>query len=247
MIRLTVILRTVKYQLETIPVHDAWESDAPCPLCALMQQAEQRHVEYFLGNSVMNPETRVLVNKTGFCPDHFPMLREAGHAHHLGLIGHTHLQSVRSAISGDIRSMNNSGTVKSAAAFVSRVRKITDECLVCRSLARDLKRYCYTAVVIFKDDDEFRLLFGKSRGPCLVHSADLAEMASDVLKRKDLHEFLTSLASHIDSNLDILEADILRFTQKFDAVNDKMDWGSARDAHARTVQVLSGKTVRLAD
>ena len=86
MIRQPAILKNVKYQLETIPVYDAWASDATCPLCTLMDAAEHRHVNYYLGNSVMNPETRVLVNETGFCSRHFPMMREAGYAHHLGLV-----------------------------------------------------------------------------------------------------------------------------------------------------------------
>jgi hypothetical protein len=47
--------------------------------------------------------------------------------------------------------------------------------------------------------------------------------------------------------LETLEAEVLCFTQKFDSQNDKMEWGNSRDAHARTVQILSGTVVRLQD
>lgn len=236
----------MKYQLETIPVTDAWASGVPCPFCALMDAAEKRHVEYYLGNSVMNPETRLLVNDTGFCRQHFPMMREAGHAHHLGLLGHTHLQSVRGKLAGRLKSLAGGGG-KAAEGFASIVKALTTPCLICRSMERDEERYAYTAVVLHSQEDEFRKLFANSRGPCLPHAAGLATMAKKALGKKEAVAFMKSLAGHMDEVLGKLEEDILRFTQKFDAQNDRMEWGDARDAHARTVQMLSGRIVRLED
>lgn len=237
----------MKYQLETIPVHDAWSSVTPCPICSLMENAETRHVEYYLGNSVMNPETRLVVNDTGFCARHFPMMREAGHAHHLGLIAHTHLQAVQKKINGNLKALSRNPSSKSAAAFSASVRKQTGDCLICRSLERDLKRYSYTAVMMFGESEEFRNLFHKSDGPCLLHAADLADMAAEILKKNQLKSFLAELATHLGAGLKTLEAEVLRFTQKFDSQNDGIEWGRARDAHARTVQALTGRTVRLED
>ncbi|MDF1569811.1 MAG: DUF6062 family protein [Spirochaetaceae bacterium] len=237
----------MKYQLETIPVHDAWASGVPCPLCELMDRAEDRHVAYYLGNSVMNPETRILVNDTGFCRRHFPKLREANHAHHLGLMAHTHLQTVRKKLRGEIKMLARSPSGKTASSFAEGVEKMTGDCLICRSMERDLKRYTYTAVVLYGQEQDFRSLFKSSRGPCLSHAAELALMAADVLKKNDAKNFLTGLAEHMDSALEVLEADILHFTRKFDAQNDHLEWGDARDAHARVVQALSGVKVRLED
>ena len=237
----------VKYQLETIPVHDAWASGVPCPLCSLMEEAEKRHVEYYLGNSVMNPETRVLLNDTGFCSHHFPMMREAGHAHHLGLIAHTHLQQVHKKLSGNIKTISGGGSAKAAGIFSEKVRSQAEECLICHSVERDIKRYSYTVVKLFIEEEEFHRLFTESRGPCLIHTADLADMAAEVLKKKDMQCFLAALGKHLEKSLDELEADVLRFTQKFDSQNDEIEWGNSRDAHARTVQALSGRVVRLTD
>ena len=247
MIRQPAILKNVKYQLETIPVYDAWASDATCPLCTLMDAAEHRHVNYYLGNSVMNPETRVLVNETGFCSRHFPMMREAGYAHHLGLVGHTHLQTVRGKMAGKLKSLSRRASAKAAVEFSSAVRSQAFECLICRSMERDLKRYAYTAVMMYGNEDEFHSLFEESPGPCLIHAADLADMAVETLKKNEMQYFLAALAGHLDSALEELEADVLRFTQKFDTQNDGMEWGNSRDAHARTVQALSGRVVRLKD
>ena len=237
----------VKYQLETIPVHDAWASDVPCPLCSLMDEAEKRHVEYYLGNSVMNPETRVKLNNIGFCSHHFPMMREAGHAHHLGLLVHTHIQQVHKKMAGNITSLSRGGSAKAAGFFSAAVRSQAEGCLICRSQERDLKRYSYTAVKLFIEEEEFRRLFTASLGPCLIHAADLADMATEVLKKNDIQLFLTALGNHLEKSLEELEADVLRFTQKFDSQNDDMEWGNSRDAHARAVQTLSGRVVRLTD
>ena len=85
----------MKYQLETIPVWDAFRADSECPFCLLRNKAEQRYLDYYLGNSAMNPETRVELNRTGFCPEHFSMLLKKRSPQHLGLITHTHLQDWR--------------------------------------------------------------------------------------------------------------------------------------------------------
>jgi hypothetical protein len=212
-----------------------------------METSEHRHVNYYLGNSVMNPETRLLVNEIGFCTRHFPMMREAGHAHHLGLVAHTHLQSVRAKLAGSLKAISRGTSVKAAGAFSSTVRSQTDGCLVCRSMERDLRRYSYTAVMMFGEQEEFHRLFTASQGPCLIHAADLADMSVEVLKKREFQYFLSVLSEHLDLMLETLEAEVLCFTQKFDSQNDKMEWGNSRDAHARTVQILSGTVVRLQD
>ena len=68
-----------KYQLETIPVWDGIKSQSECFICDLMEQAQNDSLEFYLGSSVMNPETRVRVNSIGFCPQHTSMLVQSGH------------------------------------------------------------------------------------------------------------------------------------------------------------------------
>ena len=51
----------MRYQLDTIPVWDAYKAGGECPLCALRAQNEEMYVDSFLGASVMEPDTRVEV------------------------------------------------------------------------------------------------------------------------------------------------------------------------------------------
>ena len=82
----------MRYHIDTIPVWDAVKQQGECPLCALRRRNELIDVERFLGASVMEPDTRIQVNDTGFCARHQVLLYEQknrlGHA----LMMHTHLK-----------------------------------------------------------------------------------------------------------------------------------------------------------
>ena len=67
----------MRVQLDTIAVWDAIKSGGECFLCSLKKQAETRSVKFYLGPSVMNPETRVKVNQSWFCHDHVQQLLAA--------------------------------------------------------------------------------------------------------------------------------------------------------------------------
>ena len=76
-----------------IPVNDAYSSATECPFCALHDKAENDYLEYYLGPSLMEPDTRKITNKTGFCPEHMGKLNKAvTNRLGLGLVMHTHLK-----------------------------------------------------------------------------------------------------------------------------------------------------------
>ncbi|MCH3907358.1 MAG: DUF6062 family protein [Sphaerochaeta sp.] len=87
----------MKVQLETIPVWDALKAGGECFLCDLKAESEADAVRFYLGPSVMNPETRVKVNENGFCPRHFEALIAAGKPQGLGLMAETYLEADRAA------------------------------------------------------------------------------------------------------------------------------------------------------
>ena len=70
--------------IDTMPVWDAYKSDAECPLCELKKRAETASISYFLGESVMEPSQRIEVNQKGFCAQHFKQLYDAGNRLGLG-------------------------------------------------------------------------------------------------------------------------------------------------------------------
>ena len=53
----------MKEKIYTIPLTEAYEEDCECPFCKLEQQLEQEAVEYALGASMMEPDSRVNSNE----------------------------------------------------------------------------------------------------------------------------------------------------------------------------------------
>ena len=64
----------MKYHIDTIPVWDAYKAADECSLCVLEYQSERAYIDFFLSGSVMEPDTRIEVNKFGFCPSHIKLL-----------------------------------------------------------------------------------------------------------------------------------------------------------------------------
>ena len=87
----------MRQHIDTAPIWDVYKQDCECPLCLLSANVEQSNVDYFLGESVMEPDQRVEVNQKGFCSRHFKQLYDAGNRLGLGLMTHTYMkETIRS-------------------------------------------------------------------------------------------------------------------------------------------------------
>lgn len=247
----------MKYELETIPVWDAFKEECECPLCILNKKAQETYLKFFLGNSVMVPEMRVKVNKTGFCPDHFQMLLQKRSPHYLGLMTHTHFKEYREELSKKYKALAKIATISSkkmktplkdkkltsAISTVSDfINNKEDECLICERIEYTMKRYTFTTVYLWKKNGEFKEYFKESKGFCLPHQTLLTEMASEILSGVELANFITELIEIQEKNLQRLEDEILYFTQKFSQENDDKPWNGTKDAHYRLIQKITGKT-----
>ncbi len=245
----------MKYRLETIPVWDSYREGAGCPLCRLDPQADERLVTYYLGPSVMNPETRVKVNERGFCPDHLTKLLARRQPHSLGLMLHTHLTATRDelkrrhqVLEGGLKKTAGKSALplrpKALAAgltdLASWLRRRSADCLICEQKVETEKRYTFTILYLWKTDEEFRTTFASSDGFCQDHTARVLEMAPEALGPAREAAFVRELLEVTGRALDVLEADLLWFTQKFDALNADKPWGSAEGAHRRAVARMGG-------
>jgi len=244
----------MKYKLETIPVWDALKEDQECLLCFLQNKMEDYYLNYYLGSSVMNPETRVVVNQKGFCPDHYRGLEAKKKAHGLGLMTHTHLCESDKALLPLLKDLQKKAQKsatrggggakkalqKSREQLTKWLKEKEESCLVCEGLNRTMKRYAFTIAWLWKDDSEFQQAFRESRGLCLHHLPLQMDLAAETLKEQELGDFLAALAEIEQKAMERLEGEILWFTQKFDAQNSDKDWGTSKDALQRTVQKLIG-------
>lgn len=247
----------MKYELETIPVWDAFKQECECPICILHDKAEENYLKFFLGNSVMVPEQRVEVNKAGFCPDHFQKLLLKRSPHYLGLMTHTHFIEYRerlykqfSIVKGIAenasRKLKTPLKDKKLTESIKNLKKVIDDndktCLICDKIEYTMKRYAFTIVYLWKKNSEFREYFNSSKGFCLQHQTLVLELAADYLNGVDLGIFSKELINIQEKNLNRLEEEILYFTQKFSQENDHKPWNGTKDAHYRLIQKITGKS-----
>ena len=185
----------IKYELETIPVWDAYRAGSECPLCLLLRRAEAEFVRFYVGHSVMVPEMRVQVNDAGFCRVHFPMLLDGGNRLGLALITHTHLGELRGKLERHLPAGKSGGALKKELArLAALVEEQLDRCLICDRLHDRLLRYAYTIVHLWRTDADFHAEFLASKGFCLDHLKGTLAMARDTLPGARLAAFVADTA-----------------------------------------------------
>ena len=248
----------MRYHIDTIPVWDAMKLEGECLLCTLERKTELGEAERYLGASVMEPDTRVQVNEKGFCQHHHAMLysmsNRLGHA--LMLESHMietrkrtekvygKLEKAAAGLQGVGLAGRLTGKAKGPDAAVresiEELRGITDSCLMCETIRENMTRYLHTFLHLYQNDSEFRSRFGKSKGLCLHHTAELLEAAQSELAPKELGELITVLARVERENMDRIQEEISWFIKKFDYRYEKESWGNSKDAVERTVNKLRG-------
>lgn len=245
----------MRYHIDTIPVWDAMKLNGECPLCALRRKVELMDVERYLGGSVMEPDTRLVVNEKGFCPRHQKLLTEQrnklGHA----LMMHTYLKTTMkktdaafdAAIAGAKkeagapalkRMMGKGGGKEEILKAAQTLRALASTCILCESIDESMQRYAYTFLHLYQTDDAFRKAFAASKGVCLNDAALLMEMAAGQMSADMLRSFIGDLCGATRKSLEKLEGDLEGFTLKFDYRNADKPWGDSKDALERTVTKL---------
>lgn len=238
----------MQYHPETIPILEAMQRHAECSLCALERAVEIEAVERTLGESLMEPEERVRVNRLGFCRDHQRMLyaqqNRLGHA----LLTDSILLERLSALQTIQNDLQNAGAslrpprlgadpLRKASAAL---RGMQHHCAVCDTVASHMKRYRRVFLRLWKYDASFRAMWDASHGVCLPHAEALMESASGILNRRERLAFAGEALARLTEQLTKDEQDVDQFTRKFDYRNQAEPWGDSKTGVERAVNRLRG-------
>ena len=248
----------MKYHIDTIPVWDAMKIDGECLLCALQRRTELGEVEHYLGASVMEPDTRIQVNKKGFCCNHQRMLygmdNRLGHA----LMLESHIAETRERLHKACKSIRHAAKGANAASLKDKLTgkapspakvmenaaaeldKLTDTCNVCDSIEDNMNRYLHTFFHLYQNDTEFRKKFEGCKGLCLCHASKLLKLAPQELSSRDLPAFADTICKLEEEAFDRMQEDISWFCRKFDYRYYDEPWKNSRDAVERSVNKLRG-------
>ncbi|MDN5333836.1 hypothetical protein DYP60_10745 [Sphaerochaeta halotolerans] len=236
----------MKLELETIPVWDGVQHNSECFICELMTEAQKDAINFYLGNSVMNPETRVRVNEHGFCPKHWRMLTAANKPQGVALMSDTYLETSRkkgeAAINGLLSAKSPKQAKKAVGAFHAVMDSREKGCLVCSSMEERLQRYLYTTCYLWGEDPAFREALSQGKGFCLHHFSLLLETAQKALSSSLYPEFVRELSKIEVASLDRIAKDVHWMTQKYKSENADKPWHGCEDAHKRTVDKMTGRS-----
>ena len=248
----------MKQHIDTAPVWESYRQDCECPLCLLQAKVEASNVDYFLGESVMEPSQRVEVNKKGFCAAHFKMMYDAGNRLGLALMTHTYMKETVKSLRENAERARTAAAAEAGKPIFKRlggskgvglaeaaaeIKGITDTCLMCERIRENVERYMYTVLYMYKHESEFPALFAQSKGMCLEHYAQALEMAPKHLSGDVLKRFVDTLTDVEMKNLDRLSGELEWFTNKFDYRNQDKPWGNSRDAVKRCVNKLGHQVI----
>jgi hypothetical protein len=232
-------------KLEISRVHDAYAQGGECPLCTLVDGAERRYLDSFLGARVMASEARVLTNEKGFCPEHALQLYRGHNPLGLAVMTHTHLRHQAPALRAALAAARAPDRRRAGlAALAARIADLGGRCQVCDMLAADLERWVSTIVYLWRRDPEFPPRLRASRGFCLAHLRVVVLAAADALGPADLERFLADVTALAEEGLARLEAELAEFTQLFQHTAPGSGTEEQRTALSRALQFLAGRLMR---
>ena len=237
-------------KIYTIPLNDAYDQNDVCPLCFLKDKSESDYLDYYLGPSLMEPDTRTITNKSGFCPDHMGKLnkREANRLG-LGLMLHTHLKDIDGDINAKLKKVapakgnlfkGRDGEYKSNLnKLADLIDSRTSSCPICEKLDFTMERYADVLVWMFSHDKDFKPKFASCTCHCMPHVASLLRSCANKMSQNEAAEFLPVLAAGFDSTMKELIGDVEWFTLKFDYRNNDKPWGNSKNSIQRSMRFLS--------
>lgn len=248
----------MRQHIDTAPVWDAYRQDCECPLCLLKAKVEESNVQYFLGESVMEPDQRIEVNKKGFCTAHFKKLYDAGNRLGLALMVDTHTRETLRQLKEHGKIMKNAaaeeagkpvfkrmGPKKGAgmAEAAQQISEFSGRCVLCERMESSMERYMDTLLYMYRHEAEFPDLFAQSKGMCLMHYREALIAAPKHLSGNQLQSFVDTLVDLEIENFDRIEKEVDWFTQKYDYRNEDKPWGNSRDSLKRSINKLREKII----
>ncbi len=169
----------------TIPVSEIFEENDGCPICRMYKRAEDRIVDYILGDAMMEPDVRIATNKVGFCERHYDkMLSHRGRLQ-LSLMLQTHIDEINRDIF-DKKLLSNSKKGEKAG-------KISETCFICDKIEFGVSRMLETIYRTYENERDFRAMFDSQPQFCLPHFEMLMAGYDKKKMKRYGSEFVSSL------------------------------------------------------
>lgn len=239
----------MKEKIYSIPVNDAFNAKCECPVCSMYKTLEDNAVEYTMGPSYMEDDTRALTDANGFCKRHMQMIYESGNKLGIALIMKTHFDRILK----DITPLSDTVQVKKRIFGKTEVNgieradyldKLNNSCFGCNRINNVFDRYIDTIFFLWKGDSEFKEKFSKCQGFCNEHYSLLLKEAHKRLSGQALEDFCSVLSQLYISNMERVRDDLDWFINKFDYRYANEPWKNSKDAIPRAMTKTNGIIVK---
>jgi len=236
----------LKDKLYTIPVNDAFDKGGECPLCNMIDELEQKAIDFTMGPSYMEDDVRGETSRLGFCERHIELLYKNQNRLGLSLIIKSHMdkiiKDVEKLSSGGVKTTVSSLFKKQSDNFsvVDYIDKLNETCYICSRIESTFERYIATVFYLYQHEEEFRIKFRESQGFCTRHYSILYKEASKHLSGSQLKEFIELLNSLYLNNMKRVRDDLEWFINKFDYRYANEPWKNSKDALPRAIKKTNG-------
>ena len=223
-------------KIYTIPVNDAFDSGAECPVCAMYKKLEDDALSFMMGPSYMEDDIRMETDKTGYCKPHMTMLLKEKNRLGLALILKTHLDRQKyEALEMAKKGVKKKGLLKKGedAPIVKWAREKSESCYICDRIQAMYPRYMDTILYLYRKDEAFREKYRSCKGFCQAHLGELISLAQEKLSEKELQEFADTTVRLYTENLERVSEDLDWFRYKFDYRYREAPWKNAKDSIER--------------
>lgn len=227
----------MKETICTIPINDIFMPKDGCPICRMESMLEEQYVKFITGDAMMEPNIRIITNKTGFCHRHFSKMFTTGQKLPNALILESHLQEIIDNL------MPKKLKGKPDKKQLEGVKKELDSCYVCDRIKSDMNHFMATIFVEWAKGEEFRKLYNEQPYICLKHYSFIMDCVAGKggVSSKLLPDFYAETAALTKNYLLSLKKDITHFCSMFDYRSKGQEWGTSKDSIERSISFLTGE------
>ena len=222
----------------TIPISEVFEEVDGCPICRMYRTVEEHITDYIMGAAMMEPDVRMVTNKTGFCEKHFSKMMKKRGRLQLALMIESHVDDINNTVLKD-------SLFAGSKAKGEKVRRVTESCFICDKIEWGMSRMLETLYRCYETEMDFRKMFNEQNMFCMPHYERLMAGVDKKKMRSYMGEFVKNL-NRITKDYSVsLHDDVKKYTTMYDYRNntENADWGNSRDAVERAVAFLTGNNI----
>ena len=214
------------------------EKNTECFLCDLEAEIEQKYLDNYLQELVMDSKARErIIESRGFCNGHsYKLLIEANKptssdGHGIALV----MQSITEHLIQELPTPQYNGKYNFFKMLVSLKR-----CPACIHVEDFMKMYIKEAADFLASSDDFRKMFKESKGLCIPHFIILTK-GTRGLERNQVQNILKVLYEVEGKNLQRLRAELAEYIRRQSYEFSEKDRAAVANVQLRSIQKIAGR------